>query len=486
MTSQALLVAALATPLAGAALIGLSGARPNAREGIGIGSGVALCASLGWLAPRVMTGERPAVTLAEPFEGFPIAFSAEPLGTSFALLASFLWVVTTVYSIGYMRGHGERNQTRFYTFFAVSIAATMGVALADNLLTLFIFYEVLTLATYPLVTHAGGRDAKRGGRVYLGVLIFTSMTFFLLAIVWTAIETGSTRFTPGGAFGDDVPPAVLGLLLALFVFGIGKAAIMPFHRWLPAAMVAPTPVSALLHAVAVVKAGVFSILKIGLYTFGLERLATMPAAGWLTWLAGFTIVAASIVAMRKDDLKARLAYSTVSQLSYVIAGALLANAAAVTGAAMHIAMHAFGKITLFFCAGAILVAAHKKKVSELDGLGHSMPITMGAFLLGSLSIAGLPPLGGTWSKWYLAVGAVEASQFALLGVFLFSTLLNVGYLVSIPVRAFFKAPPPGAAGFREAPPACLAAIVVCAGASVALFVYPQPLFRVAARMAGLF
>ncbi len=198
------------------------------------------------------------------------------------------------------------------------------------------------------------------------------------------------------------------ILLALYAFGTGKAALMPFHRWLPAAMVAPTPVSALLHAVAVVKAGVFTILKVVVYVFGIDLLAATDASRWLTWVAAFTIIAASCVALGKDNLKARLAYSTISQLSYIVLGAALATTAGVMGGGMHIVMHAVGKITLFFCAGAIMVGAHKTEVSELDGLGRRMPFTFGAFLLGSLSVIGLPPMGGSWSKWFLMLGAAEA------------------------------------------------------------------------------
>ena len=468
----------LVMPLGGMLLVLLCGRMPNLREAMSLATGVALLYTVSVIASHTFDGESLRWILAEPFAGFQIAFSAEPLGAVFALLASFLWIVTTVYAIGYMRGHKEQNQTRFYAFFAISISGVMGVAFADNLLTLFIFYEVLTLATYPLVTHAGTADARKGGRVYLGILIGTSMLFFLLAILWTAIEAGSLKFAAGGIFSEEAPALTLSILLALYVFGIGKAAIMPFHRWLPAAMVAPTPVSALLHAVAVVKAGVFSVLKIVIYVFGVDTLASIPSASWLAWLAGFTILAASLVAMRKDNLKARLAYSTVSQLSYVILGALLANNAAITGAAMHIVAHGVGKITLFFCAGAILVAAHRKNVSELDGLGSRMPFTFAAFFVGALSIAGLPPAVGVWSKWYLALGTVDAGEFLLLAVLLVSTLLNVWYLLEIPVRAFFK---PARAevdnsGISEAPTPSLIAIGITTACCIVFFVYPDPIY----------
>jgi multicomponent Na+:H+ antiporter subunit D len=244
-------------------------------------------------------------------------------------------------------------------------------------------------------------------------------------------------------------------------------------------MVAPTPVSALLHAVAVVKAGVFTVLKVAVYIFGIDLVAELGSAQFLAYLAGLTILVASLVAMTKDNLKARLAYSTVSQLGYIVMGAMLGVAAGTVGGAMHIAMHAFGKITLFFCAGAILVAAHKTRVSELDGIGRQMPFTMGAFLIGALSIVGLPPMGGTWSKWLLLQGTLDAQAWVLMAVLMASSLLNVLYLVVIPVRAFVYPPTASAGGIREAPRQCLLAIAVTAIGCVLLFLAPDPLYRLA-------
>jgi len=263
---------------------------------------------------------------------------------------------------------------------------------------------------------------------------------------------------------------------------------MPFHRWLPAAMVAPTPVSALLHAVAVVKAGVFAILKIAVYLYGLDLLAELPSTRWLGYAAAGTILIASLVAMSRDNLKARLAYSTVSQLSYIVLGATLASPLGIIGGGMHIAMHAFGKITLFFCAGAILVSTHKTEISDMGGLGRRMPFTMFAFLIGSLSVIGLPPAGGLWSKWYLALGTLQSGQFVLLAVLMLSSLLNVAYLLPIPVRAFFGAPRDAgavtAAGGekdgREAPLPCLLAIGVTALGCIVLFFVPGPFYRLMA------
>jgi len=467
------------TPFIGAGLIVVTGNRPNLRETISVATGLLLLAEVASLVPDVLAGETPGLLLAIPVPGVPLALQVEPLGLLFALIASSLWIVTTIYAIGYMRGHHEIHQTRFYAFFAIAIGATMGIALAQNLFTLFLFYELLTISTYPLVTHAGTPEARRGGRVYLGVLMGTSMGFLLLAVIWTWQLTGTTGFKAGGILAGQASPLVIGILYGLFVFGIGKAALMPFHRWLPAAMVAPTPVSALLHAVAVVKAGVFAILKVTVYIFGIDLVGGSTASTALLWVAALTIIGASLVALYQDNLKRRLAYSTISQLSYVVLGAVLANAASISGAAVHIATHAVGKITLFFCAGAILVAAHKTRVSELDGLGRQMPLTMGAFLIASLSIAGLPPTGGLWGKWYLALGALDAGYGILVGVLMLSTLLNIAYLLPIPLRAFFGQSPKTTVQFNEAPLPCLVAIGITTAACVTLFFFPGPVYQLA-------
>jgi multicomponent Na+:H+ antiporter subunit D len=480
MSAECLTWLALAIPLAGALPIALTGGWPNLRESVTLVTAGLLFLTVASLLPEVLAGARPSVTLVETLPGLPIALSVEPLGMTFAAVASFLWIVNSIYSIGYMRGHHESNQTRFYVCFAVALFSTMGVAFAGNMLTLFIFYEVLTLSTYPLVTHSGTPEAMRAGRTYLGILLSTSIGIQLLAIIWTWVAAGTLDFTPGGILAGHIEAPMAALLLLLYLYGIGKAALMPIHRWLPAAMVAPTPVSALLHAVAVVKAGVFTVLKISVYIFGIDFLATLASSTWLQYIAAATIVIASLVAMTKDNLKARLAYSTISQLSYIILGAMLANAWGIVGGGMHLVMHAFGKITLFYCAGAILVAAHKSEVSEMGGLGRTMPLTMAAFLIGSLSIIGLPPMGGLWSKWYLALGALDANQVALVAVLMLSSLLNIAYLLPIPIRGFFGSPPAGgaaAAGIKEAPWPCLLAIGITSLGCLLLFFFPDPVYR---------
>ncbi len=427
----------LLAPVVGAVLVALTGKKPNLRESMtGLASLVTIGLVLTLVGP-VMAGEQPEWVVVDALlPGVPLAFRIEPLGMLYALVAAGLWPVTSAYAVGYMRGHHETNQTRFYVCFALAISAALGIAFAANLVTLFLFYEVLTLSTYPLVTHHQNAEARQSGRVYLGILMGTSVGFLLLAIAWTYAKAGTLDFRPGGILAGHIDPAMLPLLLGLFAYGSGKAALMPLHRWLPAAMVAPTPVSALLHAVAVVKAGVFTVLKVVVYVFGIDLLHDTGASEWLMWVATFTLIMGSLVAFRQDNLKARLAYSTVSQLAYIVLGAALVTPEGIIGGGLHIATHAVGKITLFFCAGAILVAAHKKDVSELDGLGRTMPLTMGAFFVASLSIIGVPPLGGSWSKWYLALGAADEHAI-FVAALMVSSLLNIGYLIPIPIRAFF-------------------------------------------------
>jgi multicomponent Na+:H+ antiporter subunit D len=487
MNGASAIALALLLPAATAALIPLFSARPNVREGTTLVGAVALFLTVLHLLPVVLDGGRPALHVVDVLPGLSIAFAVEPLGMLFALVASGLWIVNSLYSIGYMRVEKAPRQTSFYVCFAIAIAGAMGVSLAGNLFTLFLFYEVLTLSTYPLVTHRATPEAVRAGRVYLMMLLGASTLLLLPAIAWTGFAAGTLDFVPGGVLAGKLGDGAMALLLGLFVFGAAKAAVMPLHFWLPTAMVAPTPVSALLHAVAVVKAGVFTVLKIVVYVFGIDTLATAGAAQWLVYVAGFTVVGASLVALRQDDLKRRLAYSTISQLSYVVMGAALATVTGVVGAGMQIAMHAAGKITLFFCAGAIAVASHKYKVSELAGIGRVMPVTMTAFLVGSLSIIGLPPFGGMWSKWWLIVAAAESDSLFVIVVLILSTLLNVAYLLSIVATAFFSAPPDRdetKVRIAEAPLACVIPLSLTALLCVVLFFQVEFLEQLLLGMSG--
>lgn len=467
MSPETAIAAALLVPACGAVLIAACHRAPNLREAVTLLTAAALFLAVASLVPGVLAGERPALHLLEPVPGIAIAFQVEPFGLLFALVASALWIVSSIYSIGYMRGNNEAHQTRFYVCFALALASTIGVAFSANLLTLYFFYEALTFATYPLVTHHGDAEARRGGRTYLGVLLLTSTVFLFPAMVWTWIAAGTLDFVPGGILAGRLSGPEATLLLVLFMFGIGKAALMPFHRWLPAAMVAPTPVSALLHAVAVVKAGVFSVVKIAVYIFGLD--AAGASFEWLAYVAGFTIIAASVIALRSDNLKRRLAYSTVSQLSYIVLAVAVLAPLSIVGAALHLAAHAFGKITLFFAAGAIYTAAHKTEVSQLDGIGWRMPWTMAAFGIASLSMIGLPPTAGMLSKWYMVTGAFGAGHGLALAVIVASTLLNAAYFLPIVYRAFMKAPAPGGPVHGEAPWTMVVALVFTAIVTVAIF-----------------
>lgn len=412
---------------------------PNLRETGSVLAALALTFAVWSLLPGALAGERPELALFEILPNVPFAFKAEPLGLLFAALASLLWVVSTIYSMGYMRGNNEAHQTRFFMLFAVALFAAMGVAFSANLLTLFIFYEVLTVSTYPLVTHKGDEGSMRAGRVYFGILIGASIGLFLPAIIWTYVLTGTLDFVPGGILEGHLAGPAVGLMLGLYVYGAAKAAVMPLHRWLPAAMVAPTPVSALLHAVAVVKAGVFTIVKIIIYVFGVDFLFATPSSGWLVPVAAFTVIMASLIALRQTNLKRLLAYSTISQLSYIVLATAILAPLSQVGAALHIAAHGFGKITLFFAAGSIYTASKKTDITQMNGIGLRMPLTMGAFAIGALSMIGVPPMAGFVSKWYMLGGALQTENYLAIGTIILSTVLNAAYFLPILYRAFFLA-----------------------------------------------
>jgi multicomponent Na+:H+ antiporter subunit D len=477
------ILAAITLPLLGAAGIALAHARPNLRESVSLATAMALAGAVWSLLPQILAGERPAVELLTLMPGFVIHFRVEPLGALFAALASLLWIFNTVYSIGYMRGNREKHQTRFYMLFAVALSATVGIAYAGNLLTLFLFYELLTLSTYPLVAHKGDARTVAAARVYLGLLLATSMGLLLPAIVLTYRASGTLDFAPGGFLDGKLDGVAVGLLLALYVFGTGKAALMPMHRWLPAAMVAPTPVSALLHAVAVVKAGVFVVTKVIVYVFGIDFLREQASADWLLYAAGFTTLAASVVALRQDDLKRMLAYSTIGQLSYVTLAAALFRPLAEVAAALHIVAHALGKITLFFVAGSIYTAAKKTEISQLDGIGRRMPWTLAAFSIGALAMIGLPPTAGFVSKWQILVSSMQPQRWFAVFVIVVSTALNAAYFLPILHRAWFRpesvAP---ASEHGEAPLPIVIALTGTALLTVAFFFFHGPALELAWQM----
>ena len=444
---------AIYIPLVGAFLIALCGRWHNLRKGVTFATAIALLYTVIGIVPKVLApnfwalyAKAPPLRIAEVVPGVFLELKVEPLGMLFALIAGSLWILNSLYSLGYMRGNQEHHQTRFYVCFALAISSVMGLAFAGNLFTLFVFYEMLTLTTYPLVAHKGTPEALRSARTYLGILVTTSVCFLLAGIIATYAYTGELAFKQGGVFtkalaSGAISVPVLGTLFVLYMYGIGKAALMPMHRWLPAAMVAPTPVSALLHAVAVVKAGVFTVVKVIVYTFGPLTLLSADVGHWLIYVAGATILIASFIALFQDNLKRRLAYSTISQLSYIIMAAALLSPLSIMAAALHIAAHALGKITLFFAAGSIYTAAHKTEISQLDGIGRRMPFTMACFTIGTLSMIGLPPTAGFVSKWYLLGAAWQTESTFVVAVIILSTLLNAGYFLPIVYRAWFRAPP---------------------------------------------
>jgi multicomponent Na+:H+ antiporter subunit D len=478
MTPETSILVAIGLPLVGALFIVLAGRiGPNLREAATFITSVSLIWVVWGLLPLLMDGGRPSIEVSEIMPGLSIAFTVEPLGMLFAALASGLWLINSIYSVGYMRGNKEQNQTRFFACFALALSATIGVAFAGNLFTLFLFYELLTLSTYPLVAHKGDPATVRSARIYLGVLLSTSIGLFLPAIIWTYSLAGTGDFTTGGILAGKLNDPEIGLLLGLFVFGIGKAAMMPVHKWLPAAMVAPTPVSALLHAVAVVKAGVFAITKIIVYIFGIEFLFAAPSSSWLLYAAAFTIITASLVAIRQTNIKRLLAYSTIAQLSYVIMASAILKPLAEVGAALHMVAHAFGKITLFFAAGAIYVASKKTEIHQLRGIGRRMPWTMAAFTIGALSMIGVPPTAGFVSKWYILAGAFEANNLVAVFTIIASTVLNAAYFLPILYMVWFEREKEGGKEHGEAPLLAVFALSLTALLTLAFFLFNGPVIE---------
>jgi multicomponent Na+:H+ antiporter subunit D len=466
----------------------VSSRTPNIREGWTFVVAVVKFLIVASMVPAVLQGSQYVFTVAEVVPGISIKFKVDALGMLFALVASLLWIVTSVYSIGYMRGLKEHSQTRYFCFFALALSATIGVAFSANLLTLYLFYEMLSLATYPLVTHHQDRQAQSSGRKYLLYIVGTSIGLVLPAMLLCYHLSGTLEFSPQGFLSGSASPALTATLLFMFIFGFAKAAIMPFHSWLPAAMVAPTPVSALLHAVAVVKVGVFSIARVMTGVFGIDLLSKLHLGTIVCYVAAFTVIVASLMAISQDELKRRLAFSTIGQLSYIVLGVALLSPKGMAGGLIHIAMHAFGKITLFFCAGAIFVATGKKYISEMAGIGKRMPVTMIAFFIGSLSVIGLPPCGGFFSKWYLVLGTLEADQPVMLIVLLVSSLLNAAYFLPIVYNAFFCTPEKAMFGnkFHEAPLWCIVPPVLTAVGSIVLFFYPTLFLELAKLALGVY
>ena len=439
------------------ALIVASHRRPNVREAWSVLASVGKFAIVASMLPGVLDGTEYRWSLgmvpgldSEFVFGVEFALRADPLGMLFALLASFLWIFTAFYSAGYMRGLDEPNQTRFFASFAASLSAAIGIAFAENLVTIFVFYELLSVATYPLVAHDETDEARAAGRKYLAYTFFGGGFLVLAgtALVFVLTEPSTTTFGATAADLAEADPALARAAFGLLAAGFGvKAGLMPLHSWLPDAMVAPTPVSGLLHAVAVVKSGAFGVARVVLEVFEPDLVGELGVGLALAAVAAFTLTAASIIALRADRLKRRLAFSTISQLSYIVLGLGLAGPAAVAGSGtktviigglLHIPAHAFMKLTLFFCAGFIHVETHTDYISEMDGIGKRMPLTMTAFAVAAAGMAGIPLVAGFVSKWFLLIGAVEANQAIFAVVLLISGVLNIAYFWPIVYGAFFE------------------------------------------------
>ena len=475
---------AVVVPALGALLIAWTGERrANLREFWSVSAGVVMFALVAGMIPEVLAGRTPECALFRILPGIELAFRVDALGLLFASGASLLWILTSCYSIGYMRSLEEHAQTRYFACFALALSATVGVAFSANLFTVLLFYEALTLVTYPLVGHKETVEARAGARKYIIYLLGAAKVFLLAAIILTYNVAGTLEFRSGGILSAEqatAQPGLLFIIFALFLFGFAKNALMPLHSWLPAAMVAPTPVSALLHAVAVVKTGVFCTVRVVLFVFGPSTMRDIGADQLALVAASATILLGSLLAMGQDNLKARLAFSTVSQLSYIILGVALLNPSGVLGGIAHITNHAVSKITLFFCAGSIYVSTHKTEISQMSGLAKRMPWTMAAFALASLSVVGIPLTSGFVSKWYLALGTVDGGRLVLLGVLLVSSLLNAMYLGSIVYKAYFEKESPTSEEIREVP-WMVAPLAISAAASLILGLYPIPVLELAGR-----
>ena len=467
----------------GALLVARAGERRvNLREFWSVAAGILQLTFVASMIPDVMAGRTPQCVVSRILPGIELAFRVDAFGLLFGLGASLLWIATSFYSIGYMRALEERAQTRYFACFALALSATMGVAFSANLFTLFLFYEALTLSTYPLVAHKETPEAKAGGRTYVIYLLGAAKVFLIAAIVLTYNIAGTLDFRQGGILSVrelTEQPTLLYVVFTLFLFGFAKNALMPLHSWLPAAMVAPTPVSALLHAVAVVKTGVFATLRVFLFVFGPDAMRLLGADALAIGVAAFTIVAGSLLALGQDNLKARLAFSTVSQLSYIVLGAALLTPSGIVGGIAHVTNHAVSKITLFLCAGSIYVSTHKTDVSQMSGLARRMPWTMAAFALASVSMVGIPPASGFISKWYLALGSVERGSAWLLGVLLASSLLNAAYLGPVVYRAYFEEAPDSPDHEIVEIPWMVVPLVLTALASLLLGMFPDPVLKLA-------
>ncbi|SMC79981.1 monovalent cation/H+ antiporter subunit D family protein [Papillibacter cinnamivorans] len=460
--------------LIAAGLILLSGRHRNLREFWTIAAAAGKIAIVWSMLPIVLAGKTVVCTPVFLGHGLSLTFRVDAAGLLFAMLASGLWLITSFYSIGYMRTLKEEHQTGYFAAFAVCLSSAVGIALSGNLLTFFIFFEMLTLSTWPLVIHERNQEAMKAGRQYL-VYTLVSGQLTLAGIALTYAVAGSLDFVPGGFLAGSAPKPMLVLIFVLLLAGpLVKAGLMPMHGWLPRAMIAPTPVSALLHAVAVVKAGCFGVIRITGFVFGPELMGELGVATPLAVLAAITIILASVIALTQPNLKQRLAYSTIGQLSYIILGMSLLSPLAILGAIFHLFAHAVMKITLFFTAGAIYTKTHTLEIDDLSGMGRVMPLTFAAFTLCSLGIAGMPFVVGFLSKWDILLGAIDGGNFWVVVVLAVSALLSVSYLIPIPLKAFRGATKPELANIQGEPRALtLVPLLITAVLALVCGIFPD-------------
>lgn len=450
----------------------LDDAHARARTALNLSAAAIKVALVIWLSWQVAQGTEYALRF-EMLPGLDFVLRTDPLAVLFMALSATLWLLTTIYAVGYLEKGPHRS--RFFGFFSICVGATVGIAMAGNLFTFLLFYELLTLATYPLVVHRGTAAALKAGRLYL-IYTLSGGLMLLVGTLWLSVLAGSTEFVPRGIVADltDDHAGTLRIIFVLLIAGVGvKAALVPLHAWLPISMVAPAPVSALLHAVAVVKAGAFGIMRVVYEIYGIDTAQALGVTGPLAALAAVTIIYGSIRALGQDDIKRRLAFSTVSQVSYITLGVALASPVAAIGALAHLIHQGLMKITMFMAAGNLAEELHIKKVSQMNGVGRLMPGTMLAFSLAALGMIGVPPLAGFISKWYLASGSLAGNADWVIAVLLGSSLLNAAYFLPILHRAWFL-PPSGTTDSKlptrpkigwmmAGPPLGTAALVLVAG-----------------------
>ncbi len=460
------LLAVLSSLIPGLIIFSLGEDRRRLRTTLNLSGAFVKLGLIGFLTWAVFT-ERDVTARYEILPGLEFMLGADALSVIFCSLSALLWFVTTIYAIGYLED--SPNRSRFFGFFSLCVSATTGIALSGNLFTFLIFYELLTLSTYPLVVHRGTRESLAAGRVYL-LYTVAGGGLLLLGTAWLTAVAGSVEFAATGVLSSSgVDHTTLVIIFALLVAGIGvKAAVVPLHGWLPRAMVAPAPVSALLHAVAVVKAGAFGIVRVVYDVYGVEFAGELGLLFPLAVVAAITILYGSVRALSQDELKKRLAYSTVSQVSYILLGVAVLGPFASIGGLSHLVHQGLMKITLFFCAGNLAETHGIHRISEMNGLGRRMPWTMGAFTVGAFGMIGVPPIAGFFSKWYLGLGSLEADMPWVLAVLVGSTVLNGAYFLPILHRVWFRELDPSRvdANRGEAPPLLLAPALITGGLSL--------------------